>query len=154
MPEKLTTAPMSVRSFVSAAISRATSKSVSWIRIVTGAVIAITGFLFDAFSSREPVSTSLENALLAAGHRREKRDLAGAGNRSIRLDMGVVDRGADHPRCLKSVGVSFITLGEPSDQFAHGAHAGRRLNQLFGLADPFAHPGEIFHLHPSSSLVR
>jgi len=39
MPEKLTTAPMSVRPFVSAAISRAMSKSSCWMRMVTLAVI-------------------------------------------------------------------------------------------------------------------
>src|SRR6516165_355344 len=35
MPEKLTTAPMSVRPCVSSALSRAMSKSASWIRMVT-----------------------------------------------------------------------------------------------------------------------
>ena len=30
----------------------------------------------------------------AAGHRREERDLAGARDRGVRLDVGVVDRGA------------------------------------------------------------
>ena len=41
----------------------------------------------------------------AAGHRREERDLAGAGYRGVRLDMGVVDRGADHLRLLEGVGI-------------------------------------------------
>ena len=39
MPEKLTTAPMSVRFPVRTAISRAMSKSSCWIRMVTGQVV-------------------------------------------------------------------------------------------------------------------
>src|SRR4051794_41902718 len=42
MPEKLTTAPTSLRPFVSAAISRAISKSDSWMRIVGLALMGST----------------------------------------------------------------------------------------------------------------
>ena len=55
----VTTAPISVRPSVSAAISRPMSKSASWMRMVTAA--AMNGS--------------------AAGHRRKERDLAGAGDR-------------------------------------------------------------------------
>src|SRR6478735_5520497 len=132
MPVKLTTAPISVRPTVSAAISCAMSKSASWMRIV-----AVT----DMGGS-------------AAGHRRKERDFARAGDHRIRPDMGVVDRGTDHLRLLEGMGVTLVALGEPADQLIHRAHLGRRLDRLFRLADPFAHPGEIFQLHPSSSLMR
>src|SRR5215475_11174234 len=100
------------------------------------------------------VAATLMAKSSAAGHRREERDLAGAGNRGIRLDMGVVDRGADHLRLLEGVGIGLAAARQPGDQFVDGAHVGRRLDGLFRLADPLAHPGEIFHLHPSSSLMR
>src|SRR3954451_11842464 len=131
MPEKLTTAPMSVRPLVRHAISRAMSKSSSWIRIVTGPVMR-----------------------LAAGHRRKERDLAGARDRGVRLHVGMVDRGADHLRLLEGVGVGFAPAGQPGDQLLYSAHGRRRLYHLLGLADALAHPGEVFHLHPSSSLMR
>src|SRR5438309_2730602 len=133
MPEKLTTAPISERPLLRAAISLAMSKSASWIRMVTSAVM-------------ESCST--------AGHRREKGDLAGAGDHGIRFDMGVVDRSANHLRRLKGVRVGVVALGQPRHQVCHGAHVRRRLNHLFRLADPFAFPCEIFQLHPSSSLMR
>src|ERR1700686_5407415 len=90
MPEKLTTAPISVLPFVSAAISAAISKSACWMRMVTLAIISGPGS--------------------AAGHRREEGDLAGAGDHRIRLDMGVVDRGADPPGFLERIGVSLAAL--------------------------------------------
>src|SRR5689334_16371852 len=112
MPEKLTTAPMSVRPPVRIAISRAMSKSSSWIRMVTGQLIR-----------------------LAAGHRREECDLAGARDGGVRLDMGMVDRGADHLRLLEGVGIRLILAGQPGDQLFHGAYGGGRLDGLLGLAD-------------------
>src|SRR5512142_183225 len=139
IPEKVTTAPISVRPLVSAAISRAMSKSASWMRIVTIAVIRS--------------SQSFGNGL-TAGHRREEGNLAGAGDHGIRLDMGVVDRGADHLRLFESIGIGFAALRKPGDEIIDRAHLGRRLDRFFRLADPFAHPGEIFELHPSSSSMR
>src|ERR1700688_2514743 len=109
MPEKLTTAPISVRPRVSAAISRAMSKSACWMRMVTSAVIRPS------------------RSLLAAGHRREEGNLAGAGNHGVRLDVGVVDRGANHPRSLEGVGIGFAALGQPGDQIVDSANARRRL---------------------------
>src|SRR5664279_1011301 len=139
MPEKLTTAPMSVCPCVSAAISRAMSKSASWMRTVTIAVIR---------------SSPRFECGLAAGHRREESDLAGAGNRGVRFDMGVVDRGTDHFRLLEGVGIGLALPGQPRDQVVDGVHAGRRLDDFLRLADPFAHPGKILDLHSSSSLMR
>src|SRR6201999_3767563 len=118
MPEKLTTAPMSVRPFDSAAISRAVSKSSSWMRMVTVAVMPLT-----------------------AGHRREEGDLAGAGDHRVRPDMGMVDRGANHFWPLEGVGVAVVPLRQPGDQVLDGAHGRRRLDGLLGLADALAHPG-------------
>src|SRR5882757_1208123 len=91
---------------------------------------------------------------LSPGRRLEERNLAGAGYHRVRLDMGVVDRGADHPRRLEGVGVSVAARGKPADQIVHRAHAGRRLDGFLGDADPLADPGEIFDLHSSSSLMR
>src|SRR5437773_1536363 len=131
MPEKVTTAPMSVRPWIRPAISRAMSKSSSWMRMVTGPLMR-----------------------LAAGHRREERDLAGARDRGIRPDMGVVDRGEDHLRPLERIGVGLAPAGQPGDQVLNGSHRRRRLDSLLGHADALAHPGEVFQLHPSSSLMR
>src|ERR1700692_3244370 len=95
MPEKVTTAPISVRPLVIADISRAMSKSSSWMRMVTRAVMGssqgfermdFSFFQHDLFG--KPVPTFPDHAL-AAGHRREKSNLAGAGDRCIRFDMGV-----------------------------------------------------------------
>src|ERR1700683_3812482 len=90
MPQKLTTAPMSVRPFVSAAVSRAMSKSACWMRTVTIAVMR---------------SLRCSQGGSAAGHRREEGNLAGAGYRRVRLDMGVVDRGADDPWFFEGMGI-------------------------------------------------
>src|SRR6185312_11656528 len=92
--------------------------------------------------------------LLAAGHRREKRNLAGTGDHRIRLDMGVVDRGTDHPRRLECVGVTIVAACQPADQIADGADACRRLDGFLRLSHPLAHPGKILDLHPSSSSIR
>src|SRR3954452_15114206 len=121
---------MSVRSLVRPAISRATSKSSSCTRMVTGPLMR-----------------------LAAGHRREERDLAGTCDRSVRPDVGMVDRGADHLRLLECISVSLALAGQPGDQFLDRAHRRRRLDGLLGLADTLAHPGKILHFHPSSSLM-
>src|SRR5437660_2848566 len=90
----------------------------------------------------------------AAGHRREERNLAGAGDHGVRPDMGMVDRGADHLRPFEGMGIGFAAVREPGDQFLDRAHGGWRLDGLLRLANPLAHPGEVFHLHPSSSLMR
>src|SRR5438552_4596079 len=90
----------------------------------------------------------------AAGHWREERDLAGAGYHGVRLDVGMVDRGADHLRLLEGIGIGLAAVRQPADQLIDRAHVGGRLDGLLRLADPLAHPGEIFHLHPSSSLIR
>src|SRR5579862_1691980 len=134
MPVKETTAPMSRRPSVRPAISRETSKSHSWIQMVTLAVMTT------------PAST--------AGHRREEGDFAGAGNRRILFDVGVVNRGTNHARRIESMSIALAARGKPCDQIFDGLDARGRLDRLFGLADPFAHPGEIFQLHPSSSLMR
>src|SRR5665647_1588922 len=139
MPEKVTTAPISVRPLVIADISRAMSKSASWMRMVTMAVMG---------------SSQWFEASLAAGHRREESNLAGAGDRRVRLDMGVVDRGADHLGFFEGVGIGLAAVRKPGDQIFDGAHIGRRLDRFFRFADPFAHPGEILDLHPSSSSMR
>src|SRR6202040_3373219 len=125
MPEKVTTAPISVRPLVIADISRAMSKSSSWMRMVTMAVMGSSqwfedGLLFEHDLFGKPVPTFPDHAL-AAGHRREERNLAGAGDRRIRLDMGVVDRGADHLRLFERVGIGLAALRKPGDQVVDGA---------------------------------
>src|SRR5262245_15097055 len=88
----------------------------------------------------------------AAGHRREERDLARAGDRSIGLDVGAIDRRTDHLRVVKRMGVFFATPGQPGHQLADGLDAGRRLDRLVRLADPLAHPGEVQDLHAYHSI--
>src|SRR4029077_4637183 len=105
MPLKETTAPVSVRPFASCAISRAASKSASWIRMLAIAVILV----------------------LAAGHRREEGGLARAGNRRLRPDMNLVDRGADHFWGLERVRIGLAAAREPGDEFADGADGRRRI---------------------------
>src|SRR4051794_14451963 len=132
MPVNVTTAPISVRPPVSAAISRAMSKSACWMRMVTGMVMGG----------------------LAAGHRREEGDLASAGDGRVRPDMGLVDGGADRAGGLEGVGIVLAAAGQPADQLGHGADFRRRLERFLGKAHALAHPGEILDLHPSSSSMR
>src|SRR3954447_1194915 len=91
---------------------------------------------------------------LAAGHWREESYLARAGNGRLRLDVGMVDGGTDYQRFIERVGVTFALPRQPCDQIADGADVRGRIDRLLRFADPFAHPGEIFHLHASSSLMR
>src|SRR6187431_2677798 len=132
MPLNETTAPISVRPLLSAAISCATLKSACWMRMV--AVTDMKG------------ST--------AGHWREECNLARARYHGILLDVGVVDRGADHLRLFEGVRIRLAAARQPADQVIHRAHVGRRLDGFFRDADPLTHPGEIFDPHPSSSLMR
>src|SRR6266567_7148922 len=115
MPVKVATAPTSVRPAVSAKISAPMSKSSRCSRTVN----------------------------LPSRHRREERDLARAGNRRIGLHVRFVDRGADDFRILERVGVFLAARGEPIHQIANGAYARREIDLFLGLADPFAHPGEV-----------
>src|SRR5947209_7863653 len=139
MPLNETTAPISVRPCASAAISRATSKSVSWMRTVTMAVMAVPAFRL--------LRCLHETAISAARHRREKSDLACAGDPRIRPDMDVVDRRTDQLRPFEGVGIALTAFGQPGDQFADGADARGRFDLFFGQPDALADPGEIFHLH-------
>src|ERR1700730_14744603 len=152
MPEKLTTAPISVRPLVSAAISCG-MRRVTLAVMRSSRCLSTASYLFEHDLFGKPVPTFPDHAL-TAGHRREERNLAGAGNHAIRLDMGVVDRGADHPRRIEGIGVGLATSRKPRHQIVDGADAGRRFDRLLRFADPFAHPGEIFDLHASSSLMR
>ena len=47
---------------------------------------------------------------------------------------------------------AFAAAGEPCDQVANRGEAGRHVDDLFGLADALAHPGEIQKLHAHSSI--
>src|SRR5579871_4748 len=85
-----------------------------------------------------------------AGHRREKRDLAGPGDRRIGPHMAMIDGGADHLRVVERVGVLLVAAREPSHELAHRPHARRRIDLLLGLAHALADPGEIQNLHASS----
>src|SRR5450755_1075482 len=162
MPLNETTAPMSVLPLASAAISRATSKSASWIWTVTMAVMAMPAFRLTRrlHANRNPPPDQapghalLESALSAARHRREKSDLACARDCRIRPDMDVIDRSADHLRLFEGVGMALAAFGQPGDQFGNGADARGRLDRFFRQADALAHPGEIFDPHASSSLMR
>ena len=71
-----------------------------------------------------------------------------AGHRTLR----VIERGANDLRRLEGVGVTLALPGQPRDQVADRCDSLWRLHNLLGLADAFTHPGEILHLHASSSI--
>src|SRR6185503_2066253 len=123
MPVKVATAPMSVRPFVSRAISAPMSKSSRCSRINS-----------------------------ASGHRREECDLARTRDRGLGLHMRVVDRRADHLGVLERVGVFLAAPREPGDQFADRAHISRRIDLFLRLADALAHPGKVEQLQVQSSI--
>src|SRR5260221_13615101 len=104
----------------------------------------------DCYANRDP----LRLKTLSPGHRREECNLAGARYRRVWLDVGVVDRRADHPRRLEGVGVSVAARRKPADQIAYRAHAGGWLDGFLCDPDPFPDPGKKFGVHFSSSLLR
>jgi hypothetical protein len=79
-------------------------------------------------------------------------DFAGAGDGGIGLDVGPVDRGADDLGVVEGMGIFLAAPGEPAHEVVHGGDIRRRLDRLFGLADAFAHPGEIENLHAHCSI--
>jgi hypothetical protein len=86
---------------------------------------------------------------LAAGHRREEGNLAGASNHRIWLNMGVVDRGAI-TRPLEGVGVA--RRASPATPSSSTVRTPSAAGSTISSALPtLAHPGEILHLHASSS---
>src|SRR5262245_9649846 len=127
MPVKVTTAPMSLRLCVSLATSAAASNGSGCRR--TAALIS------------------------SPRHRREERDLAGAGDRGVGLDVRAIDRRADHPWILEGVGIFLAAPRKPAHQVADGLDPRRQLDFLLGLADALAHPRKIQELH-TYSLIR
>src|SRR5262245_27991477 len=121
MPVKVTSAPTSGRPRLSLSASAAASNGSCCRRMV--AVIS------------------------PSRHRREKGDLAGTGNCGIGLDMGAVDRGADHLRVLEGIGVFLAAPGEPSHQIADSRNPCRKVDFLLRLADALTHPRKIHELH-------
>jgi hypothetical protein len=57
---------------------------------------------------------------------------------------------ADDFRILECVGILFVAPGQPSHQLIDRSNTGRRIEPLFRLAQPLAHPGKIEKLHASS----
>src|SRR6202158_3017068 len=119
MPEKLTTAPMSVRPCVTAAISFAMSKSACWMRMVTLAVMRSSRWLFHILFEHDlfgkPVPTFPDHAL-TAGHRRGERNLRGGGHYGICFVVGMVEPRTDQPRRLGGMGVSLAAPRQPRHQ--------------------------------------
>src|SRR5262245_42648994 len=122
MPVKATTAPMSARPCVNAAVSAAASNGSRCRRMVAD------------------ISS-------ASGHRRKDSDLARSGHRGLGPHMGAVDCRADDLRILERMRVLVAALGEPGHQVADGRDSGRQLDVLLRLADALAHPCEIDELH-------
>src|SRR5262245_10281060 len=121
MPVKVTSAPTSGRPRLSLSASAAASNGSCCRRMV--AVIS------------------------PSRHRRAKSDLPGTGDCSVGLDMGAVDRGADHLRVLEGMGVFFTAPGEPSHQIPDGRDPGGEVDLLLRLADALTHPRKIHELH-------
>src|SRR5579862_9238998 len=126
MPEKVTTAPISVRPRVSFATSTAASKISRCRRIVV--VIASS----------------------AARHRWKEGDLAGTGDSGVGSHVVAINRGANHFRILEGVGIFLAAARQPRHEVADGGNRGGDLDLLFRLADALAHPGKIADLHASS----
>src|SRR3954469_16748375 len=125
MPVKVATAPISARPCVSRAISALMSKSSRWMRTVT----------------------------LAPRHRRGECDLARAGDLRVRLHVVAVDRGANDVRVLERVIILLAPLLEPRDELADRTHVRRRIDLFLGLADAFAHPGEVKKFHVTLGVI-
>jgi hypothetical protein len=112
--------------------------------MVTIAVMAVASFSFDASSSKAPCQPPVIG-----------------GKKAISLAPAIAVSGltwvrsiAAHARLLERIGITLAARRQPADQVGYGTNARGRLDRLLGLADPFAHPGEILHLHSSSSLMR
>src|SRR5262245_55119978 len=116
VPVKVTMAPMSVRPAARRRTSAPTSKSSRCTRTLKAS---------------------------ASRHRGKKSDFAGAGQIGRRLDVDLIDGGADDLGARKSLRVLGALPLEPSHQLAHCADAGRQIENLLGLAGLLAHPGEI-----------
>src|SRR5262249_26726669 len=86
---------------------------------------------------------------LAPRHRRKESDFARAPNGRVAPHMRAVDRRADPLRILERVGVFLAATAEPGHEIGDRRDARRRLDLLLGLADTFAHPGEIAKLQRS-----
>src|ERR1700733_4580463 len=87
---------------------------------------------------------------LAAGHGRKESDLARAGNRRTRPHMTMVDSRPNDFRILECVRVLFVASGEPRHQLIDCGNTGRRIEPLFRLAPPLAHPGKIKKVYAAS----
>src|SRR5262249_54492924 len=85
-------------------------------------------------------------------HGREERDLAGTGDRRVWTCVSAIDGGPDDLRILERMGIFLAALPEPSHQLRDGHNGFWRRQFFLGLADAFAHPGEIDNLQRSSSI--
>src|SRR4051794_9970491 len=124
IPVKVTTAPISVRPPVSAAISAAMSK----------------------------VSRCRPTLISASGHRRKEGDLPRTGDGGAGFDMHLIHRRTHDPWVFERIGVGLPPRREPLHQIGDGADLGRKLYLFFTDADPFAQPGKIQDFHAPSSI--
>src|SRR5882724_5889228 len=131
MPVKVTTAPISVRPRLSLAASLAASNGSRCRRMVM------------LFAPTFPASSPQGRMKSSPRHRREEGNFACARDRGVGLDMGAVDRRADHLRVLERMGIFLAAQREPAHEVGDRRDRGRRLDLLLRLADALAHPGEI-----------
>src|SRR5437016_2378676 len=103
VPVKVTMAPMSVRPAVRQRTSAPRSKSSRWTRTLKA---------------------------LASRHRRKEGDLARTGEAGGRLDMRLVDGGADDVGAGEGLGVLRPQSLEPRHQLSHGGNVGRKVQHL------------------------
>src|SRR4051794_7121564 len=105
IPVKVTTAPISVRPPVSAAISAAMSKS----------------------------SRCRPTLMSTSGHRRKEGDLPGTGDGSSGPDVHLIHRRAHDLGVLEGIGVGLAPRRKPLHQIGDGAQLGGKLD--FFLTD-------------------
>src|SRR5487761_324079 len=120
VPTKVTMPPIVVLPRVRIAISKPTSKSSRWTRIMTAST---------------------------AGHRWEQRDFVARLEQDIPADMAAVDRDAQRPPVLQRFGKAGPARREPVGQRRRRRDAGRRIEGFLGLADLGLEPREIEEPH-------
>src|SRR6056297_1377049 len=122
MPVKVTTAPMPVWRAAKALASAPRSNGASCTRI------SITS---------------------ASGHWRKERHLARTGEGCVEIPQLLIDRNAQRREVGEGHRIPILALAQLLDKVHHRCR--RAVHPVLGVADAFAHPCEIKHIHQCSS---
>src|SRR5215469_7538467 len=120
VPTKVTMPPMVVLPRVSVSISRPTSKSSRWTRIM---------------------------AASTAGHGRKQRHFVARLEQGVPADMATVDCDAQRPPVLQRFGEAGPARLQPIDERCRRGNAGGQIEGFLGLADLGLEPGEVQQPH-------